>query len=55
MSAMITAETTRYESIKGFPGYRIGSDGSVWSAWAYNGHQARGWTTHRTVLECSVV
>jgi hypothetical protein len=27
--------------VPGFPGYRVGADGSVWSAWAHNGHQAR--------------
>jgi hypothetical protein len=39
---MSTAGTAvEYRPIDGFPGYRVGSDGSVWSAWAYNGHQPR--------------
>ena len=24
---------TEYRDIKGFPGYRVGNDGSVWTAW----------------------
>ncbi len=27
--------------VHGFAGYRVGADGSVWSAWRHNGHQAR--------------
>jgi hypothetical protein len=30
-----------YRPIQGFPGYRVGSDGTVWTAWKYNGHQPR--------------
>lgn len=29
-----------YREIAGFPGYRVGSDGSVWSEWARNGRQS---------------
>lgn len=29
------------KDIVGFPGYRIGDDGSVWSAWKHNGHAPR--------------
>lgn len=28
---------TEYRLIPGFPGYRVGSDGSVWSLWAHRG------------------
>jgi hypothetical protein len=27
--------------VPGFPGYRVGSDGSIWTAWVHNGHQPR--------------
>ncbi len=27
--------------VAGFPGYRVGKDGSVWSCWKHNGHQPR--------------
>lgn len=30
-----------YRAIAGFPGYRVGDDGSVWSSWAYNGRHPR--------------
>jgi hypothetical protein len=44
-----------YRSIDGFPGYRVGDDGSVWSCWAYNGHQPRrlGETWKRLVARAS--
>lgn len=40
-SAIEWTDATEYRSIAGFWGYRVGSDGSVWSRWAYNGHQTR--------------
>jgi hypothetical protein len=30
-----------YRDIHGFAGYRVGSDGSVWSRWEYNGRNPR--------------
>lgn len=30
-----------YRAIEGYPAYRVGSDGTVWSCLQYNGHQAR--------------
>jgi len=36
-----TPWTPEYRAVGGFEGYRVGSDGSVWSRWAYNGHQPR--------------
>ena len=42
MSAYVdTAGLTRYRPIEGFEGYRVGSDGTVWSRWTHNGHQPR--------------
>jgi hypothetical protein len=29
--------TIEYHDIKGFPGYRVGSDGTVWSCWSHFG------------------
>lgn len=36
-----TSTHVAYRDIAGFSGYRVGCDGSVWSRWTYNGHQAR--------------
>lgn len=33
--------SVQYRDIEGFPGYRVGDDGSVWTAWAYNGRNPR--------------
>lgn len=33
----ITLRAVRYEMIEGFPGYRVGDDGSVWSCWKRGG------------------
>lgn len=33
--------TVEYRDIKGFPGYRVGNDGSVWSLWRAVGHGNR--------------
>ena len=30
-----------FRDVPDFEGYRVGADGSVWSRWAYNGHQPR--------------
>lgn len=34
-------DEVRYVELDEFPGYRVGSDGSVWSQWVHNGHQPR--------------
>lgn len=34
-------DTVCYVELQDFPGYRVGDDGSVWTRWAYNGHQPR--------------
>lgn len=31
-----------YRPIEGFPGYRVGNDGSVWSCWKHEGIRGRG-------------
>jgi len=33
--------SVEYRDIADFPGYRVGTDGSVWSRWAYNGRNPR--------------
>lgn len=33
--------TVEFRDVEGFPGYRVGDDGSVWSCWTYNGHSSR--------------
>jgi hypothetical protein len=33
--------STRYADVQGFPGYRVGTDGSVWSCWFRVGHSRR--------------
>jgi hypothetical protein len=50
MSADDRTTSVEYREIPGFPGYRIGSDGSVWSVWNTNGdrvdwHPLKGWMT----------
>lgn len=36
--------TAKYRPIKGFPGYRVGDDGSVWSLWTHgNGKIGETW------------
>lgn len=34
--------TVNYLPVKGFPGYRVGDDGSVWTAWKQKGNQKSG-------------
>lgn len=34
-------EAVEYRNIEGFPGYRIGSNGSVWSLWKFNARPSR--------------
>jgi hypothetical protein len=40
--------TVTYREIPGFPGYRIGDDGSVWSNRGRNGRAGSGWRRIRT-------
>ena len=41
----IDAPAVEFAGNPGFPGYRVGSDGSVWSAWTHNGRQPRRLST----------
>lgn len=34
-------DVTRYKVIQGFPGYRVGDDGSVWTCWVSGARPAR--------------
>lgn len=36
--------TISYRDVEGFPGYKVGSDGSVWSCWKQVGHGYGGGT-----------
>lgn len=36
--------TIQYRDLQGFPGYRIGSDGSVWSCLVHSGRMTDKWT-----------
>lgn len=36
-----TTAQVEYRPIEGFPGYRVGDDGSVWSCWKRNGRNRR--------------
>jgi hypothetical protein len=33
--------SVKYREVPGFPAYRVGSDGSVWSRWRRGGHEQR--------------
>ncbi len=44
--------TTTYKPVAGFPGYRVGDDGSVWSAWRH-GHRRRTLTDHWKQMKLS--
>lgn len=39
MSRDATAPAVIYKEVPGFPGYRVGSDGTVWSCWKKQAHK----------------
>lgn len=41
MSDHSAIQEVEYRPIDGFPGYRVGDDGTTWSCWAYNGRNPR--------------
>jgi hypothetical protein len=41
--AHLTPPDVRFATIERFPGYRIGSDGTVWSCWTNSGRQTDRW------------
>lgn len=43
----ITTPPVEYRPIEGFPGYRVGNDGSVWSQWRRAMPGMKGFRSHR--------
>src|ERR1039458_78239 len=49
---------TEYREIPGFPGYRIGTDASVWSAWSTRGVIGNTWKPRKVQIRrgyCEIV
>lgn len=52
MSEQSTTSSVVYKDIPGFPGYRAGSDGTIWSCWQATGRASRLTNHWRLMKQC---